>query len=145
MPETLIDRIRVHHAEFTGTRRDIHAHSEMGLEEVRTAALFAAKLRGWGVDVTEGMGGTGVVGTVRGRLPGQRAVGLRADMDALGIHEATGAPHASTVPGTMHACGHDGHTTMLLGAARHLAAPRDFNGPTTRPEVVQSRVTHRAW
>ncbi len=128
MPDTLIDQIRVHHAELTGIRRDIHAHPEMGFEEVRTAALVAAKLREWGVDVTEGVGGTGVVGTIRGRLPGQRAIGLRADMDALAIHEATGAPHASTVPGTMHACGHDGHTAMLLGAAQHLAATRDFGG-----------------
>jgi len=88
----------------------------------------AAKLRGWGVEVTEGVGGTGVIGTIRGKLPGQRAIGLRADMDALAIHEATGAPHASTTAGTMHACGHDGHTTMLLGAAQHLAATRDFSG-----------------
>jgi hippurate hydrolase len=100
----------------------------MGLEEVRTAALVAAKLREWGVAVTEGFGGTGVVGTIQGKRPGQRAIGLRADMDALAIHEATGAAHASTTPGTMHACGHDGHTTMLLGAAKHLAATRDFSG-----------------
>ena len=132
MPDTpsasLIDQIRVHHPELTAIRRDIHAHPEMGLEEVRTAALVAAKLREWGVEVTEGVGGTGVVGTIHGKLPGQRAVGLRADMDALAIHEATGAPHASVNIGTMHACGHDGHTAMLLGAARHLAATRDFGG-----------------
>ena len=114
--------------ELTAIRRDIHAHPEMGLEEVRTAALVAAKLREWGVDVTEGVGQTGVVGTIKGRLPGQRAIGLRADMDALAINEATGAAHASQNPGVMHACGHDGHTTMLLGAARHLAAHRDFAG-----------------
>ncbi len=124
----LIDQIRIHHPELTAIRRDIHAHPEMGLEEVRTAALVAAKLREWGVEVTEGVGGTGVVGTIRGKLPGQRAIGLRADMDALAIHEATGAPHASKNAGTMHACGHDGHTAMLLGAARHLAATRDFGG-----------------
>ena len=124
----LIDQIRPNHAELTAIRRDIHAHPEMGLEEVRTAALVAAKLREWGVEVTEGVGGTGVVGTIRGKLPGQRAIGLRADMDALAIHETTGAPHASTTPGTMHACGHDGHTTMLLGAAQHLAATRNFSG-----------------
>ena len=128
MPDSLISQISVHHPELTAIRRDIHAHPEMGLEEVRTAALVAAKLREWGVEVTEGVGGTGVVGTIRGRLPGQRAIGLRADMDALAIHEATGAPHASTTPGTMHACGHDGHTTMLLGAAQHLAATRAFGG-----------------
>ena len=115
-------------AELVEIRRDIHAHPEMGLEEVRTAALVAAKLREWGVQVTEGVGKTGVVGTIRGRLPGQRAIGLRADMDALAIHETTGAEHASTPPGVMHACGHDGHTTMLLGAARHLAAHPDFAG-----------------
>ena len=126
--DALLDLIRVHHDELTAIRRDIHAHPEMGLEEVRTAALVAGKLREWGVEVAEGVGGTGVVGTIRGKLPGQRAIGLRADMDALAIHEATGAPYASTSPGTMHACGHDGHTAMLLGAARHLAATRDFGG-----------------
>ena len=128
MPDSLIDQIRPHHAELTAIRRDIHAHPEMGLEEVRTAALVAAKLREWGVTVTEGVGGTGVVGTIQGRLPGQRAIGLRADMDALAIFEQTELPHASTNVGTMHACGHDGHTTMLLGAAKHLAANRDFAG-----------------
>ena len=128
MSDSLIEQIRPHHAELTAIRRDIHAHPEMGLEEVRTAALVAAKLREWGVEVTEGVGGTGVVGTITGRLPGQRAIGLRADMDALAIHEQTGAPHASTNQGVMHACGHDGHTTMLLGAARHLSANRDFAG-----------------
>jgi hippurate hydrolase len=128
MPDSLIDSIRLKQAELAAIRRDIHAHPEMGLEEVRTAALVAAKLREWGVEVTEGVGGTGVVGTIRGKLPGQRAIGLRADMDALAITEATGAAHASTNVGTMHACGHDGHTTMLLGAAQHLAATRNFGG-----------------
>ena len=117
-----------HHAEFTAIRRDIHAHPELGLEERRTAALVAEKLRGWGVAVAQGVGGTGVVGTVTGRQPGQRAIGLRADMDALAIHEQTGLPYASTEPGKMHACGHDGHTTMLLGAARYLAEHPDFGG-----------------
>ncbi len=120
--------IRANHAELTAIRRDIHAHPEMGMEEVRTASLVAAKLREWGIEVTEGVGVTGVVGTIKGKLPGQRAIGLRADMDALSIPEQTGLPHASTTPGTMHACGHDGHTTMLLGAAQHLAAHRDFSG-----------------
>ena len=132
MPDTnqdgLIEAIRANHDDLTAIRRDIHAHPEMGLEEVRTAGIVAAKLREWGVEVTEGVGGTGVVGTIRGKLPGQRAIGLRADMDALAIHEQTGVAHASTTPGTMHACGHDGHTTMLLGAAQHLAATRDFSG-----------------
>ena len=128
MSDSVIDQIRRHQTELTAIRRDIHAHPEMGLEEVRTAALVAAKLREWGIEVTEGVGGTGVVGTIRGNSPGQRAIGLRADMDALAIHETTGAPHASTNIGTMHACGHDGHTTMLLGAAKHLAATRNFGG-----------------
>jgi amidohydrolase len=128
MTDAVIDAIRTNHAELTAIRRDIHAHPEMGLEEVRTAALVTAKLREWGVEVTEGIGGTGVVGTIKGKLPGQRAIGLRADMDALAIIEQTGAEHASTYPGVMHACGHDGHTTMLLGAAQYLAEHRDFSG-----------------
>jgi amidohydrolase len=114
--------------ELAAIRRDIHAHPEMGLEEVRTAALVKAKLREWGVEVAEGVGRTGVVGTIKGRRPGQRTIGLRADMDALALNEATGLPYASTHGGTMHACGHDGHTTMLLGAARALAGNPDFAG-----------------
>ena len=94
------DDVRPFHAELTAIRHDIHAHPEMGLEEVRTAALVAAKLREWGIDVTEGVGITGVVGTVRGKLPGQRSIGLRADMDALAIPEQTGLPYASTNAGT---------------------------------------------
>ena len=118
MTDATMEKIRGYHAELTDIRRDIHAHPEMGLEEVRTAALVAAKLKEWGIEVTEGVGVTGVVGTIRGRLPGQRSIGLRADMDALSIPEQTGLPYASTNAGVMHACGHDGHTTMLLGAAR---------------------------
>lgn len=114
-------------AELTAIRRDIHAHPETSFEETRTSALVAEKLRGWGVEVTEGVGGTGVVGTIRGR-PGNRAIALRADMDALNIVETTNLPYASQIPGKMHACGHDGHTTMLLGAARRLAEKRDFSG-----------------
>ena len=115
--------------ELSAIFRDLHAHPELGLEEVRTAALVAEKLRAWGVDeVHEGVGQTGIVGLIRGKGQGNRRVGLRADMDALPIHEATGLPHASTAPGRMHACGHDGHTTMLLGAARYLAASRNFDG-----------------
>ena len=114
-------------AELTAIRRDIHAHPETSFEETRTSALVAEKLRGWGVEVTEGVGGTGVVGTIRGR-PGNRAIALRADMDALNIIETTNLPYASQIPGKMHACGHDGHTTMLLGAARRLAETRDFSG-----------------
>lgn len=115
--------------ELTAIYKDLHAHPELGFEETRTAAIVAAQLRAWGVDeVHEGIGGTGVVGLVRGKGRGNRRIGLRADMDALPITEATGLPHASTVPGKMHACGHDAHTTMLLGAARHLAETRDFDG-----------------
>ncbi len=124
----LKDWLAAHHPEFTAIRQDIHAHPELGLEETRTAALVAGKLRDWGVTVTEGVGGTGVVGTITGRRPGQRAIGLRADMDALAILEQTELPYASQEPGKMHACGHDGHTTMLLGAARYLAANPDFGG-----------------
>ncbi|CAM3171760.1 M20 aminoacylase family protein [Paracoccus nototheniae] len=115
--------------QLTSIFRDLHAHPEIGMEEVRTSAIVAAKLREWGVDeVHEGVGKTGVVGILRGKGQGNRRIGLRADMDALPIHEATGLPHASTAPGTMHACGHDGHTTMLLGAAQYLAASRRFDG-----------------
>ncbi len=128
MPDTTLDAIRANHAELTAIRRDIHAHPEMGLEEKRTAGIVAAKLREWGIETTEGVGVTGVVGTIKGKLPGQRSIGLRADMDALSIFEQTGLPYASTTEGTMHACGHDGHTTMLLGAAQHLAKHRDFSG-----------------
>jgi len=117
-----------HLPDLVTIRRDIHAHPELGLEEVRTSRLVADRLRAWGVTVTEGVGGTGVVGTVTGRRPGQRSVGIRADMDALAIPERTGLPYASRTSGLMHACGHDGHTTMLLGAARYLAANPDFAG-----------------
>ena len=121
-------RLHALHPELTAIRRDIHAHPEMGMEEVRTSALVAETLRGWGLEVTEGIGKYGVVATLKGRRPGQRVIGLRADMDALAITETTGLPHASTNPGVMHACGHDGHTTMLLGAARMLAEDPDFGG-----------------
>ncbi|MBZ4691048.1 MAG: amidohydrolase [Cereibacter sp.] len=116
-------------AELTAIFRDLHAHPEIGMEEVRTAGVVAARLREWGLDeVHEGVGQTGVVGILKGRGQGNRRIGLRADMDALPIQETTGLGHASTQPGKMHACGHDGHTTMLLGAARYLAASRNFDG-----------------
>jgi amidohydrolase len=114
--------------EMTAWRRDFHAHPELGFEETRTAALVAERLRGWGIEVHEGIGRTGVVGVVRGSRPGNRAIGLRADMDALAMPETSDVAHRSTRPGVMHACGHDGHTAMLLGAAKHLAATRDFAG-----------------
>ena len=115
--------------ELTAIRHDLHAHPELGFEETRTAGIVARHLREHGVDeVHEGIGGTGVVGLIAGHGRGERRVGLRADMDALPIEEASGVPFSSTHPGRMHACGHDGHTTMLLGAARHLAATRRFDG-----------------
>ncbi|MDO5528664.1 MAG: M20 aminoacylase family protein [Paracoccus sp. (in: a-proteobacteria)] len=108
---------------------DLHAHPELGFEEHRTAGIVAEALRAAGVDeVHEGVGGTGIVGIIRGKGQGNRRIGLRADMDALPITEESGLPYASTNPGVMHACGHDGHTTMLLGAAEYLAATRDFDG-----------------
>ncbi len=108
---------------------DLHAHPELGLEETRTSKIVAEQLRSYGVDeVHEGIGVTGVVGILRGTGQGNRCVGLRADMDALPILEDSGLNYASQVDGKMHACGHDGHTTALLGAAKHLAATRDFDG-----------------
>jgi len=116
------------HDEMTAWRRDLHANPEIGFEETRTAAFVASKLREWGVEVHEGVAGTGVIGVLRGTGSGDRSVGLRADIDALPMTEETGLPHASTIAGRMHGCGHDGHTVMLLGAARHLAQTRNFDG-----------------
>ncbi|MBO1075824.1 M20 aminoacylase family protein [Roseomonas marmotae] len=124
----ILEKIRQFEPELVAIRRDIHKHPETRFEEVRTAGLVASKLREWGLQVEEGIGKTGVVGTLQGRRPGQRAIGLRADMDALFIQEENDFEHASSVPGKMHACGHDGHTTMLLGAARYLAENPDFAG-----------------
>ena len=108
---------------------DLHAHPEIGFQEVRTSGIVAEALRKAGLDeVHEGIGGTGVVGIIRGKGGGNRRIGLRADMDALPIDEETGLPYASKTPGVMHACGHDAHTTMLLGAAEYLAATRNFDG-----------------
>jgi amidohydrolase len=112
---------------LSALRRDLHAHPELGFEEVRTSAIVAAHLEEAGIDVHRGLGKTGVVGTLRvGNGPG--AIGLRADMDALAMPELAERPHKSQVPGKMHACGHDGHTTLLLGAARYLARTRNFSG-----------------
>ena len=122
-----IDEIRKYHDDLTAIRHDIHAHPELGMEEHRTADLVARKLEEWGIEVHRGIGGTGVVGVLRAGN-GDQAVGLRADMDALAMGEANDIPYASRNPGKMHACGHDGHTTMLLGAARYLAETRNFNG-----------------
>jgi hippurate hydrolase len=113
--------------EITAIRHQIHRHPELAFEETATADLVACKLREWGFEVATGVGTTGVVGTLKaGR--GSRRIGLRADMDALAIEERTGLPYASVVPGKMHACGHDGHTSILLGAAKYLARTRRFSG-----------------
>jgi hippurate hydrolase len=113
--------------EMIALRHAIHAHPELGFEEFVTGDLVAEKLTAWGYEVHRGLGGTGVVGTLKVGN-GTRRLGLRADMDALPIHEATGLDYASRIPGKMHACGHDGHTAMLLAAAKHLAQSRAFDG-----------------
>ena len=123
----LIPEIVAQSAELTDWRRHIHAHPELAFEETQTAAFVAEKLRSFGIDVVEGIAGTGVVGTLQ-RGGGNRSIGLRADLDALPIVEANDFEHRSTQPGVMHACGHDGHTTMLLGAAAYLAASDTFSG-----------------
>jgi amidohydrolase len=122
-----LDRITSFHEDLIAIRRDFHAHPEIGFTEHRTSDIVAALLASWGIEVHRGIGGTGVVGVLRNGNS-HRAVGLRADMDALPIHETTGKPYASLTPGVMHACGHDGHTTMLLGAARYLAETKAFDG-----------------
>ncbi len=123
----LLNALQARAGEFITLRRDIHQHPELAFEEHRTAALVADKLEGWGYAVERGIGGTGVVGTlVRG--DGKKRLGIRADMDALPIDEASGAEWASVHAGVMHACGHDGHTAMLLAAARHLAEQGRFDG-----------------
>lgn len=123
----IVDRIARMHAELTEWRRDLHAHPELGFEETRTSDLVAAKLAAFGCEVHRGLGKTGVVGTLR-EGSSARSVGLRADMDALPIEEVGACEHRSRHRGKMHACGHDGHTTMLLGAARYLAETRNFDG-----------------
>ncbi len=123
----ILDRIAAFAPDLTAIRHDLHAHPEIGFQEHRTADKVAALLAGWGISVHRGLGGTGVVGLLDGSRPG-RSIGLRADMDALPMEEATNLPFASRTPGVFHGCGHDGHTTMLLGAARYLAETRDFAG-----------------
>jgi hippurate hydrolase len=126
MPDDIIDRARRYHDELTEFRRDIHAHPELGLEEHRTAERVATKLAELGIEVHRGVGKTGVVGVLRnGDGP---SIGLRADMDALAMDEETNLPYSSRNPGRMHACGHDGHTTMLLGAAKFLSDSKNFQG-----------------
>lgn len=115
------------HDELSGIRHHLHQHPELAYQEFRTSDFVAKRLESWGYEVTRGLGGTGMVATLMAGT-GTRAVAVRADMDALPINEETGLPYASIEAGKMHACGHDGHTTMVLGAARHLARTRRFNG-----------------
>jgi amidohydrolase len=126
----IVNRVADLQGEIAEWRHDIHAHPELLFDVHRTAATVADKLKAFGCDeVVPGIGRTGVVGVIRGkRGQGEKVIGLRADMDALPIEEATGVPYKSTVPGKMHACGHDGHTAMLLGAAKYLAETRNFSG-----------------
>src|SRR6202046_2141557 len=129
----IVNRVADLHDEITAWRREMHAHPELLYDVHRTAASVAEKLKRFGCDeVVPGIGRTGVVGVIRGRKTGSKAggkvVALRADMDALPLEEETGLPYKSTVPGKMHACGHDGHTAMLLGAAKYLAETRNFAG-----------------
>ncbi|MFN8751338.1 MAG: M20 aminoacylase family protein [Betaproteobacteria bacterium] len=124
-----VEHVRRWHAELTAIRRDIHMHPELAFQERRTADLVAGHLAQWGVEVHRGLAGTGVVGVIPGREDSRgRGIGLRADLDCLPMHEAAERGHRSRHEGRMHACGHDGHTTMLLGAARYLAQTRQFDG-----------------
>jgi hippurate hydrolase len=123
-----IPRIESFADELTAIRRDLHAHPEIGFEEVRTSGIVAEKLAQWGVEVHRGLGGTGVVGVLKGNGQGTKRIGLRADMDALPMEENTNLKWRSTIPGRFHGCGHDGHTTILLGTARYLAETRNFDG-----------------
>ncbi len=123
-----LPQIEAFAGDLTAIRRDLHAHPEIGFEEVRTSGIVAEKLASWGIAVHRDIGRTGVVGILEGAGGPGRRIGLRADMDALPMDETTNLPWRSTIPGRMHACGHDGHTTMLLGAARYLAENRGFTG-----------------
>ncbi len=125
----VLPKIADYSDELTEIRRDFHQHPEIGFEEVRTSGIVAELLKKWGVDeVHTGLGKTGVIGVIKGKKEGDRTIGLRADMDALPMDELTNLPYASKNPGAFHGCGHDSHTTMLLGAARYLAETRDFAG-----------------
>ena len=125
---SLLTELEAHAPEYIEWRHTFHEHPELGLETPWTADLVAAKLRSFGIEVTQGVGGHGVVGVLEGSLGPGRTVGLRSDMDALSITETGECPWKSRKPGLMHACGHDGHMTMLLAAAQYLAAHRDFKG-----------------
>jgi amidohydrolase len=128
MPHDVLNALLPSEDEMVAIRRDIHKHPETAFEEVRTADIVAAKLTEWGIPIHRGLATTGVVGTLKGKRPGQKTLGLRADMDALHLQEKNDFDHRSVIDGKMHACGHDGHTAMLLGAAKHLAANPDFAG-----------------
>lgn len=123
-----IELIESYVDEMVAIRHDIHEHPEVGFEEVRTSQIVADKLTSWGIEVHRNIGKTGVVGVIHGAKGPGRTIGLRADMDALPMDELTNLPYASKNPGVFHGCGHDGHTTMLLGAARYLQETRDFTG-----------------
>ncbi|MCC8961651.1 amidohydrolase [Bradyrhizobium sp. Pear76] len=123
-----IERIDSFADELTAIRRDLHAHPEIGFEEVRTSGIVADRLTSWGIEVHRGLGGTGVVGVLKGKGNSTKKIGLRADMDALPMEENTNLKWRSTIPGRFHGCGHDAHTTMLLGTARYLAETRNFDG-----------------
>ena len=126
---TALESIRLFHDELTALRRDLHAHPELGFEEVRTSGIVAGALEALGIEVHRGIGKTGVVGVIRGKhCDSGRMIGLRADMDALPMGEDNTFSHKSSKSGLMHACGHDGHTTVLIGAARYLSQSRNFNG-----------------
>jgi hippurate hydrolase len=124
----VLDRIQAFADDLTAIRRDFHAHPEVGFEEVRTSGIVADKLASWGIDVHRGLGGTGVVGTLKGKGNGTKRIGIRADMDALPMEENTNLAWRSTIPNRFHGCGHDAHTTILLGTARYLAETRNFDG-----------------
>ena len=124
----VLEKIKGYADRMTEIRRDIHAHPEIGFEEVRTSGLVAKELESYGIEVHTGIGKTGVVGVIKGKNGTGKRVGLRADMDALPMDELTNLPWRSKISGKFHGCGHDGHTTMLLGAARYLAETRNFAG-----------------
>ncbi|MEJ8475711.1 M20 aminoacylase family protein [Roseibium algae] len=124
----VLEKIAGYAEEMTALRRDIHANPEIGFEEERTSGIVAKLLEGWGVEVHRGLGKTGVIGVLQGSKGAGKTIGLRADMDALPMDEQTNLPFSSKKPGKFHGCGHDGHTTMLLGAARYLADTKDFAG-----------------
>jgi hippurate hydrolase len=128
-PRSPLAAIQQFHQELMAVRRDLHANPEMGFQEVRTSGIVAGALAALGIEVHRGIGKTGVVGVIKGqRTDSGKMIGLRADMDALPIHEENATQYCSTVPGMMHACGHDGHTTILLGTAKYLMQNRNFNG-----------------